>query len=144
MNQEITLTEKQLIGLERLGELTNIKEPVRKLSWIGRFFDWININILDKTSKFWVYCLEIAGIFFIVIVVSEFRTGLQMIVDANTELELQKAQLFVDAVKSSATPIAAMVATICGALPSIIGILRTLKTKWKNGNHLDNDVTNIS
>jgi hypothetical protein len=114
-------------------EETNIDKPI-KISWIGRMFDWIDFNILSRSTRLWMYMLEILGIVAICIIIYQFNKGMNLIVAAKTNFEIQKAKMFVDAVKSSAGPISAMVATICGALPSIMGIFRSLKVKWKNGN----------
>jgi hypothetical protein len=104
-----------------------------KLSWIGKVFDWIDFNILSRSTRLWMYLLEILGIVAICIIIYQFNKGLNLIVAAKTDFEIKKAKMFVDAVKSSAGPISAMVATICGALPSIMGIFRSLKVKWANG-----------
>ena len=106
-----------------------------KLSWIGRFFIWLDDNILSKTTKLWMYMLEGLGVFAICVIMYQFSEGLEMIVSAETKLELDKAKLFVDTVRSSAQPIGTMVATICGAIPTIIGVLRSLKTKWAVGTY---------
>jgi len=124
----ILLTDKQLKGLEKLGEDTK-----RKPSWIARLFDWIDYNILSRTTKIWVYCLEIVGIIALFMVLDEFKTGLELIRTAKDALELQKAKVYMDAVITSAPSLATMIAVIGGALPGLIGALRTLKKKWING-----------
>ena len=106
----------------------------RTLSWVGKMFDWIDFNILSKSTRLWMYILEITGIVAICIVIYQFNKGMQFLIQAKTDFEMQKAKMLIDAVKSSAGPISAMVATICGAIPSIMGIFRSLKVKWANGN----------
>ena len=106
----------------------------RKLSWVGRVFDWIDFNILSRSTRLWMYILEITGIVAICIVIYQFNLGLQLLIKAKTTFEIEKAKLLIDAVKSSAGPISTMVATICGAIPTIMGIFRSLKVKWTNGN----------
>ena len=123
-----TENNKQNSDVQELQEI--LERP--KLSWIGRFFLWLDYNILSKSTKLWMYLLEALGIVAICIVMFQFDKGLKMIVDAKTQFQINQAKLFVDTVKSSAQPIATMVATICGALPTIIGVLRSLKTKWKD------------
>ena len=105
----------------------------RQLSWVGRMFDWIDFNILSKSARLWMYILEILGIIAISIIIYQFNKGMHLIESAKTPFDIEKAKIFIDAIKNSAGPIATMVATICGAIPSIMGIFRSLKTKW-NGN----------
>lgn len=107
--------------------------PPQKLAWVGRVFQWIDVNILSNTTRLWMYILEILGIVAICIIMFQFNSGLQMISSAKTDFEIAKAKLFIESVKESATPIATMVATICGALPTVMGIFRSLKKKWTNG-----------
>jgi len=118
-----------------------MKENITKCSWIGRFFQWIDDNILSKTTRLWMYVLEIVGIVTIFIMIGEFRTGFELILKANTDLELQKAHMFIEAVRGSAGPIASMVATICGAIPAVMATFRSLKKKW-NGNYTKNNEEN--
>ena len=117
---------------KQVEELQEILEKPR-LSWIGRFFIWLDYNIFSRSTKLWMYLLEALGILAICVIMFQFNEGLKMIVNAKTEFEINKAKLFVDTVKSSAQPIATMVATICGAIPTIIGVLRSLKNKWAGG-----------
>ena len=120
--------------------LKKVLKVIFNFKWIGKIFDWLDENILSKTTRLWMYLLEIAGVVVIFIMVSEFQKGFEMILKANTELELKKAHLFIESVKNSAGPIATMVATICGAIPVVIGALRSLKTKWANGNGVQKEV----
>jgi len=115
-------------------KLKEILKVIFKFRWIGKIFDWIDETILSKTTRLWMYLLEVVGVVVIFIMVNEFQKGFDMILKANTELELKKAHVFIESVKNSAGPIATMVATICGAIPVVIGALRSLKTKWSNGN----------
>ena len=117
---------------KQVEELQEILEKP-KLSWIGRLFIWLDYNIFSRSTKLWMYLLEALGILAICVIMFQFNEGLKMIVNAKSEFEINKARLFVDTVKSSAQPIATMVATICGAIPTIIGVLRSLKNKWAGG-----------
>jgi len=102
----------------------------KKCSWVGRFFQWIDDNILSKTTRLLMYVLEFAGIFAIYMILHEFIQGIDMMTGAANEFELQKAQLIVDSVKEFASPLAVMVTTICGAIPTIMGVFKSLKKKW--------------
>lgn len=113
------------------------KVETRKLSWVGKMFDWIDFNILSRSTRLWMYILEITGIVAICIIIYQFNLGLQLLIKAKTTFEMEKAKMLIDAVKSSAGPISTMVATICGAIPSIMGIFRSLKVKWTNDNEKD-------
>jgi hypothetical protein len=135
---EILLSDKQLKGLEALGKidvdrLTNIKLPPQ-LSWVGRMFIWIDINILDKTSRLMMYVLEIAGILSLYVIINKVILGLNLIRIAPDELGLTKAKIYIDSLVAIMPALAAMVATICGALPTVIAVFRSLDKKWKNGN----------
>lgn len=118
----------------RTSQLKQILQEKNKVSIVGKFFQWIDDNILDKTSRLWMYALEVAGLVVIAVVLREFVIGLEMIADAKTDIELKKAELFISSVKECITPIAAMVSTICAALPTVMGVFRSLKKKWENGN----------
>lgn len=122
------------IRTDQLRDLLSAKNIERKISVVGKFFQWIDDNILDKTSRLWMYVLEITGVLVIGIVLREFVHGLDMIANAKTDTELKKAELFISSVKECITPIAAMVSTICAALPTVMGVFRSLKKKWENGN----------
>lgn len=132
---DVYLTEKQLLGLEKLAtiDVESVGSNLKKCSWVGRMFQWIDDNILDKTSRLWMYILEALGICIIIVFIIKFLHGLNLIASASTDIEIEKAKLYIDAVRTNATPISAMVATICGALPTVIGVFRALKGKWKNG-----------
>lgn len=122
--------KKDKIELTKLEKAKRFLKKVIKLRWIGKLFDWFDKTILSKTTRLWMYLLEAAGVIVIFIMIGEFQKGFKMVLEATNEIELKRAQLFIDAVKNSATPIATMVATICGATPVVIGALRSLKTKW--------------
>jgi len=136
--EEIFLTQKQLNILSQLEQVDlsqlfpTTEEVIEKLSRIGKLIDWININILDKSTKLWLHILEIIGIGTIVVILLWGRSGLDLILQAKTELDLQKARLYIDSITQIAPSIAGMVATICGAIPAIIGVLRSLGKKWTN------------
>ena len=102
-------------------------------SWVGPFFQWLDDNILSKTTRLWMYALEVAGVIVIFTVLSEYKTGFSLIIKAKTAVDLQRAQMFIDAVTNSATPLAAMVATICGGIPTVMGVFKSFNKKWKNG-----------
>ena len=102
----------------------------KRCSWIGRVFVWIDDNILSKTTRLWMYLLEVAGIVFIFIIIKKVNVGLQLVADAQTHLDLKKAEMYVDSLASLAPAVATMVATICGAIPVVMGIFRSLKKKW--------------
>jgi len=133
--EEITLTDKQLLGLKHLEklDLSKIDTIIEKTSIVGRFFQWVDDNILSKTTRLWMYCLEASGTIIIFTILHEFQVGFKMILNAQTQLEIQKAQMLVDAVTNAATPLATMVATICGGIPVVMGVFRSLKKKWENG-----------
>jgi len=129
------LSPEHLKGLEVLSKINPDRVPhflAKKMSWVGRFFKWIDDNILDKTTRLWMYLLEALGGIIICIFVSKFTDGLDLILKASNELEMAKAQAYIDAIKTSAAPISVMVATICGALPTVMGMFRAFKTKWKS------------
>lgn len=148
---EITLTDKQLKGLEVLGKIDVDKldekgifgkGPVR-VSWVGRMFQWIDINILDKTSRLWMYALEAVGVVLIFIVLDDVRRGLGFVSKAPDDFALKKAQLYINSLVSIIPALAAMVATICGALPTVIAVFRSLNQKWKNGNGNGNGASTL-
>ena len=131
MAKEFKLNDAQI---ERLLELVNSKGPATtQCGRVGRIFQWIDDNILSKTSRLWMYLLEVVGVVVIFVILNRFLAGLDMLMDAKTELALKKAQLYIESVKQGATPIAAMVATICGAIPTVIATFKSLNKKWKNG-----------
>lgn len=134
-NDEVFLTENQLKGLEKLATITFDEEgkPCENLSWIGKFFVWLDTNILSKTTKFWLYILEIVGVAIIFIIVGKTTIGLNLIINAKTELDLAKAKMYIDSLTALSPAIAGMVGTICGALPIAIGTMRSLGKKWMNG-----------
>lgn len=138
--EEMILNSKQLKGLELLSKIDVDKAvSIKQLSWVGRFFYWLDINIFDKTTKLWLYLLETAGVVAIFIIIDDMQHGLSKIAASTNEFELKVAESYVSSVIQLAPAVAAMVATICGALPAIIGVMRSLKTKWKNGNEEKTD-----
>jgi CRISPR/Cas system endoribonuclease Cas6 (RAMP superfamily) len=130
VNGELRLSTNQLAYLKKMLEEDAKKN---KISIVGKFFQWIDDNILDKTTRLWMYVLEITGVLVIAIVLREFIAGLEMVSAAQTEMELKKAELFLANVRECITPIAMMVSTICAALPTVMGVFRSLKKKWNNG-----------
>lgn len=136
--EEIYLSQKQLDILSQLEQvdisklLPTAEEDNENISWIGKLIDWINTNILDKSTKLWLHILEIIGIGAIVIILLWGHSGLGLILQAKTELDLQRAKLYIDSITQIAPSVAGMVATICGAIPAIIGVLRSLGKKWTN------------
>ena len=134
-SDKTTLTEQQRKGLELLAEMDLEKlkaEPSlqKKCSWVGRFFQWIDDNILSKTSRLWMYFLEIAGVIFIFIIIKKVEVGLNLVALGRSTFELQKAEIYINSLTKLAPAIATMVATICGAIPTIMGVFRSLKKKW--------------
>jgi len=129
--QEISLNEKQLKGLERLGELTS-KIPSKKGMWLSRFIDKVSA-ILSRTTKIWIIILEMIGVIVILIFVGEVQLTLKMIMKATTELDFKKAEMMVNALRDLAPSIATMVGVICGAIPGLVGVLKSLNKKWQNG-----------
>jgi len=133
--EEITLSSKQLKGLDMLGKIDfDSVFSTKKLSWVGKFFQWLDMNIFDKSSRAWMYLLEAAGVVAIFMILNDVRIGLHQIASSKSELELKIATTYINSVVTLAPAIATMVATICGALPTVIGIMRSLNTKWKAGN----------
>jgi len=133
---KVSLSDKQLKGLEILSEMDSARllsetSLTPKCSWVGRAFQWIDDNILSKTSRLWMYLLEIVGLVCISIILSKVDNGLLLISEAKTELDIQKAKMYVDALIQLAPALASMIATICGALPLAIGAFRSLKSKWE-------------
>ena len=128
------LTEKQRQGLELLAEMDLEKfksaSLQKKCSWVGRFFQWIDDNILSKTTRLWMYFLEIAGVIFIFIIIKKVEVGLNLVALGRSTFELQKAEIYINSLTKLAPAIATMVATICGAIPTIMGVFRSLKKKW--------------
>ena len=144
---DIYLSEQQLKGLELLSKMTPeqlSKLPMglgKKLSWVGRMFVWIDENIFSKTTRLWLYVLEIIGIVVIFIVVGKAKIGLNMIIDAKTELDLTKARMYMDSLIALAPAIAGMIVSISGALPAVIATFRSLGKKWKaNGYKNENQI----
>lgn len=107
----------------------------KKGSWVGRFFQWLDDNILSKTTRLWMYILEVSGVVVIFMVLFEYKVGFNLILKAETPVDLQRAQMFIDAVSNSATPLSVMVATICGAIPTVMGVFKSFNKKWTNGNN---------
>jgi len=133
MRTAIDLNQNQVEDLKRLLQSVDFSASIARVSIVGRFFQWVDDNILDKTSRLWMYILEISGIVVIGIIIHEFTQGLNMIENAQTDLELKRAEMFMNNVRDCITPIAAMVSTICAALPTVMGVFRSLKNKWQNG-----------
>jgi hypothetical protein len=77
-----------------------------------------------------MYVLECAGVVAIFIIIYEFRHGIALIEIATDDFSLKRAESIVDSVKEFASPLAIMVTTICGAIPTIMGVFRSLKKKW--------------
>lgn len=131
--QEISLTENQLLGLEKLG-----KTDIKKESWILRSLDWIS-SILNRTTKIWIICLEIIGVIVIFVIIGEVKITMKAITTATTELDFKKAEMMINALKDLAPSIATMVAVICGAIPGLVGVLRSLNKKWNGINDNNNN-----
>lgn len=102
----------------------------KKISWVGRAFQWLDDNILSKTTRLLMYVLECAGVVAIFIIIYEFRHGIALIEIATDDFSLKKAESIVGSVKDFASPLAIMVTTICGAIPTVMGVFRSLKKKW--------------
>ena len=132
--EEFKLTRKQFDILNKLSELdiSRLDCILENKSIIGRFFQWIDDNILSKTTRLWMYLLEMSGIFAIFIVLFEVKSGFELLYNSTTELEIQKAKLLLDSVTNAATPLATMIATICGGIPVVMGVFRSFNKKWKN------------
>lgn len=128
--------EELVLGPEQIKKLRNILEETNeKVSIVGRVFQWIDDNILSKTTRLWMYVLEIMGIISIIVVLLKFTQGLNMITNAQNDVDFHRAELYLSYVRDCIAPIATMVATICAALPTVMGVFRALKKKW-NGNTL--------
>ena len=129
----VTFTDNQLGNLKRIA--SGILKPVNS-SVVGRFFDWLDTNVLSKTTRLWMYFLEILGCAIIIYIVAIWNKGFNMIEAAQTELELQRAQMYIDAIRGGTTPIATMVSVICAAIPTVMGSFRSLKKKWSANGQL--------
>ena len=133
---EITLNKKQLKGLDALSNIdidavVKTLSSNKKLSWVGKVFVWIDDNILDHTSRLLMYVLEILGVVAVYMIMRDIQFGFHKLNAANTEMALKKAESYLDHLVSITPVLAAMIATICGALPTIIGVLRSVNNKWK-------------
>ena len=106
------------------------EEHKKKISWVGHFFQWLDDNILSKTTRLLMYLLECAGVVAIFIILYEFRHGVKLIEHATDDFSLKKAEVIVTSVKDFASPLAIMVTTICGGIPTVMGVFRSLKKKW--------------
>jgi len=132
--EEITLTNKQLKGLELLSKIDLRTISSReKLSWVGKVFQWVDINIFDKSTRLWMYLLEASGAISVFVIIGDVQHGLHKIATSTTELELRIAESYVKSLIDIAPALAAMIASICAALPAIMGIMRSVNVKWKNG-----------
>lgn len=106
------------------------EERKSRVLWVGHFFQWLDDNILSKTTRLLMYVLEFSGVFAICIIIYEFRHGIALIEIATDDFSLKKAESIVGSVKDFASPLAIMVTTICGAVPTVMGVFRSLKKKW--------------
>lgn len=106
------------------------EEHKKRISWVGRFFQWLDDNILSKTTRLLMYMLEVAGVVAIFLILYEFRHGIKLIQHATDDFSLKKAETIVTSVKDFASPLAIMVTTICGGIPTVMGVFRSLKKKW--------------
>lgn len=131
--QEVKLTDEQITRLNEILSTpagTPIMPIEEKEPLVGRIFQWVDDNIISKTTRLWMYFLEIFGCVCIAIIISDFQYSFRMIRDASTAFDLQKAQVLMQAIKDSSGPLAAMIATISAALPALMAAFRTLGKKW--------------
>ena len=130
--EEVFLNSKQLEVLEHLAsiDLSKINKLKKVGSRVGKFFDWLDNNVLSKTTKLWMYFLECAGVIIIFVIIWDVKTGLRMIATSTDELSLQKSKMYIDSITQLAPSLAGMVTTICGALPAVMGAFRSLNKKW--------------
>lgn len=105
------------------------KKPKRK-SLVYRIMDSID-NFLDKSSRIYVYTLEIIGIAIVIYLLSEFIVGIRLIYKG----ELDRGQAIVEAVRIAVASVKEILIGIFIAVPTAIGTLRSLNKKWSgNGN----------
>ena len=131
--EEITLNSKQLKGLDILSKIdVDSILANKKLSWVGKILVWLDVNIFENSTRLIMHLLEIVGVVAIYVIISDVQVGLHKVSIATTDLELARAKTYLDSLVQLAPALATMIATICGALPSIIGLMRSVHMKWKN------------
>lgn len=96
---------------------------------LGAFFDGVD-ELLDRTSRFWMYLLEAIGVVILIILFVKFYRAIEAIQLTTNEMELARAKAVIDAIQIAAGSMKELIIGLCAAIPALIGFLRQQGKKW--------------
>jgi hypothetical protein len=107
--------------------MSSFKRSAKKK--LGSFFDGVD-ELLDRTSRFWMYLLEAIGVIILIILFVKFYHAIEAIEFTTNEIELARARAVIDAIQIAAGSMKELIIGLCAAIPALIGFLRQQGKKW--------------
>lgn len=100
---------------------------------INSLMEWSDI-ILGKGTLLLLWILELFGVCWIIVTNYRFTETINIVRNANTAFDLEKANTLLNAVRISSECLNGLVIAMCAILPATIGAIKSVNSIYKRKN----------